>query len=196
MQSISHSRVGSQEPLIFFCDTERESTHWKDYIGLDSLTRLFLSLDCPPGWLRYGSACYYIDDTPTSKQADARTTCRNTGADLPVIRSAADDKFIFNLMKNQSTVTHLGLWLGMNRSAVGSKFYWVDGTPLEGQYQNWADGEPNNNNNGEHCGNMYGTPGDRNVKPGKWNDLPCEYGYFGNKSVPVILCQKPISKTV
>ena len=157
---------------------------------------MFLSLDCPPGWLRYGSACYYIHDTPTTKQADARTTCRNMGADLPVIRSAAEDKFIFNLMKKQSTVTHLGLWLGMNRSAVDSKFYWVDGTPLEGHYQNWADGEPNNANNEEHCGNMYGTPGHRNVQPGKWNDLPCVYGRLGNEADPVILCQKPISKTV
>ena len=112
------------------------------------------------------------------------------GADLPVIRSAAEDKFIFNLMKNQSTVTRLGLWLGMNRSAVDLKFYWVDGTPLEGHYQNWADGEPNNSNNGEHCGNMYGTPGTSH--PGKWNDLFCDCSRHGIEAAPVILCQKPI----
>ena len=114
------------------------------------------------------------------------------GADLPVIRSAAENKFIFNLMTNQRTVTPLGVWLGMSRSAVHSKFYWVDGTPLKkGHYQNWADGEPNNSTN-EHCGIMYGTPGPWNVTPGKWNDLSCVYSGLGNEAAPVILCQKPI----
>lgn len=112
------------------------------------------------------------------------------GADLAVIRSAKENDFIFELVKKQNRITWYGAWLGLQREA-DSKFYWVDGTPLEGKYSAWDSGEPNNRN--EHCGHMWGPVKQR---PGKWNDIFCDlqpYDRFGNRS-PVVVCQKPSSE--
>lgn len=49
-----------------------------------------------------------------------------------------------------------------------------DGTPVEGQYSNWKDGEPNNYNDNEHVGAYY-------YSSGTWNDLS------GTSSLPVLL---------
>jgi len=104
-------------------------------------------------------------------------------ADLAIIRSATENKFIFDLMKKQQTVTDKGAWLGLYRKA-DNKFYWIDDTPLKGQYSAWASGEPNNNN--EECGNMFG----KGSRAGGWNDLRCSLGGKYSASAPVVLCQK------
>ena len=60
-------------------------------------------------------------------------------------------------------------------------FYWIDDTPLAGQYSAWASGEPNSNN--EKCGHIY-------KASGKWNDIPCNLDKGHKHSAPVVLCQK------
>ena len=75
-----------------------------------------------------------------------------------------------------------GVWLGLNRKA-DNMFYWIDGTPLAGQYSAWASGEPNHNY--EKCVHMY------NSVLGKWNDISCN---LGGPDAPVILCQKKCIK--
>ena len=145
---------------------------------------------CPAGWVRRGRSCYYIDDTPTAKWSDARQRCQNMGADLVIIRSAKENDFILDLVKKQDRITWYGAWLGLQRKA-DSKFYWVDGTPLEGKYSAWNTGEPNNRN--EQCGNMWGPTKQR---PGAWNDVFCDlrgYDRVGDRS-PVVVCQKPSSE--
>ena len=109
------------------------------------------------------------------------------GGDLAIIKSADDDKFIFDLIKKQPTVTFWGAWLGLQRKQADSKFYWVDGTPLEGNYQNWAGGEPNNSRGNENCVTMVGKGNDGK---GEWNDLNC--AYTGGHTRPVVLCQKSV----
>ena len=93
-------------------------------------------------------------------------------------------------MRNSDTVTVFGAWLGLERDKVsGTKFRWIDGTPLEGEYENWIDGEPNNHNGNEECVNMLVV---NNTKAaGKWNDYRCG---CSNDLIycPVILCQRPI----
>ena len=106
------------------------------------------------------------------------------GADLAIIRSAAENTFIFDLVKKQKTVTVWGAWLGFVRKA-DTKFYWLDGTPLTRGYVPWGSGEPNNSQGKENCGNMFGAE----KRGGKWNDLQCDsFGLL--KLAPVILCQK------
>ena len=135
-----------------------------------------------------------MDDTRTKKQSDARGQCQSMGGDLAIVRSEDDNTFIFNLVKSQSTVTYLGAWLGFQRSDPQSNFYWNDGTPLEGRYQNWDDKEPTNSflTYDENCGAMFGTPGILNREPGKWNDVNCDTNGFFLIDAPVILCQKPL----
>lgn len=103
------------------------------------------------------------------------------GGDLPIIRSAAENTFIFDLVKKQKTITGYGVWLGFVRKA-DNKFYWIDDTPLKGSYARWGQGEPNNVR--EKCGNIFG----KGTKEGKWNDFPCSW--IDIKSAPSILCQK------
>ena len=103
----------------------------------DLLVYILLYLGCPPGWVPHGSSCYYIDDTPTQNQKDARTTCQSMGGDLPIIASAEENQFVQDLVFKQNTVTGKGAWIGLKRNDANSLFYWIDGTPLEGHYQNW-----------------------------------------------------------
>jgi len=74
---------------------------------------------------------------------DSRKKCLDMGTDLPIIVSADQDSFLVNLIKSTSTYTRLGTWIELKRKA-DSKFYWIDGTPLEGHYSGWASGELNN----------------------------------------------------
>ena len=115
------------------------------------------------------------------------------GAELPIIRSADENQFILNLLRQQKgdNVTQWGVWLGFYRKA-DSKFYWIDGTPLHGRYSAWASGEPNNYEGGpEDCGNMVGT----GESQGKWNDLYCDldgHWFWVNnpENIPLVICQK------
>ena len=84
----------------------------------------------------------------------------------------------------QTTVNENGTWIGLQKDDAGSLFYWTDGTPLAGQYQNWDTGKPDNAGGQEKCGNMWGS-GSLGT-PGKWNDSPCE-----NSGAALALCQKP-----
>ena len=107
------------------------------------------------------------------------------GADLPIIKSSAENTFILDLVKKQKTVTDEGGWLGLQRKNKTSKldFYWIDGSPLEKQaYQNWAKRQPDLHGGYEHCGHMYG----RNELEGEWNDFPCN---CSSANCPVVLCQ-------
>ena len=118
------------------------------------------------------------------KWSDARTTCQGLAADLALIKSDTDNNFIFDLIKKQQTVTDKGVWLGLYRKA-DTKFYWIDDTPLEGQFSAWASGEPNNQNNNEECTHLYG----KGPKEGEWNDELCSLDE-NDASAPVVLCQK------
>ena len=107
------------------------------------------------------------------------------GGDLAIIRSAAENTFIFNLVKNQKTFAAWGAWLGFVRKA-DKKFYWIDDTPLSRGYTNFGRGHPNNVN--EKCGNIFGSEYRTGIA--KWNDLFCDVNPAHLKFAPVILCQK------
>ena len=107
------------------------------------------------------------------------------GGDLAIIKSAAENNFIFTLLKKQKTVTLHGVWLGFVRKA-DNKFYWIDDTPLAKAYTAWASRQPDSVS--EKCGNMFGLA---NSYGGKWNDLSCDVDLAKAwKYAPVILCKK------
>lgn len=135
------------------------------------------------GWIRFGNSLFLIINVPTLKRSDARRTCQMLGGDLPILRSAAENTFIFDLVKKQKTVTDFGVWLGFVRKA-DNKFYWIGDTPLKGSYAPWGRGEPNQIS--EKCGNIFG----KRPPVGKWNDLYCSLSVNDLKYAPSILCQK------
>ena len=150
------------------------------------LTKYVLVSVCPQdGWVRYGNFHYLIIDIPTLKWSDARRTCQMLGGDLAIIKSAAENNFIFTLLRKQKTITNWGVWLGFVRKA-DNKFYWIDDTPLAKGYTAWSSGEPNNAGGNEKCGNMFG----KGSRAGKWNDISCDVVPGHLKSTPVILCKK------
>ena len=106
------------------------------------------------------------------------------GGDLPIIKSAAENNFIFTLLRKQKTITNWGVWLGFVRKA-DNKFYWIDDTPLAIGYRTWGSSQPDNDGGIEKGGNMFGRAG------GKWNDLTCDIDPSRDwKNAPVILCKK------
>ena len=152
------------------------------------LTKYVLFSVCPQdGWVRYGNFSYLIINIRTLKWSDARRTCQMLGGDLAIIKSAAENNFIFSLLKKQKTITDWGVWLGFVRKA-DNKFYWIDDTPLARGYTAWGSGEPNNAGGNEKCGNMFGS---RHRHGGKWNNLSCDLDPANHwKVAPVILCKQ------
>ena len=118
----------------------------------------------------------------TPKWEDARTVCKNLGGDLVVITSAEENDFLYKLAMEQKTVNQGRAWIGLKKNTTDFKWYWVDDTPLEGQYKNWAPGEPNNGGGHEDCGHF--------IINRKWNDLKCEFEGNFSELVPTILCEK------
>ena len=92
-----------------------------------------------------------------------------------MIKSEHENRFVYDLLRN-GTNNRSG-WIGLHRKA-DNKFYWLDGLPASGSYQNWKDGEPNNSGGNEKCGDL--------VVNGKWNDAHCSSNW------PVAICQWPI----
>ena len=122
-------------------------------------------------------SCYYISPTVTGTFSDARRRCQSLGADLAIIKSANENNFLYNLVKNSTAPK--SPWIGLKRKA-DKNFYWLDNTAVQGNYQRWNDGEPNNAGGKEDCGHML-----TNNK-GSWNDITC------SASGLVALCQKAL----
>ena len=113
---------------------------------------------------------------------DARNFCRNVGADLPIITSRDQNKFIWELSLAQETVTEFGVWIGLYRKA-DNEFYWVNGQKFhEGVYRPWGGNNPDNYNGKEGC---------VHVIHGEWNDFPCDANDEVLKA-PVVVCQKKL----
>ena len=140
-------------------------------------------LGYPQDWVLHGNSRYHVINTPTLNWSDARTTCQNLGGDLAIIRSQDENNFVRDLMQKQ-TGQDWGAWIGLYRNASDNMFYWIDGTPLAGQYSAWAKGEPKYST--DYCVHMY------NVldKLGKWNDFKCNLDKAFKLEAPVVLCQK------
>jgi len=108
-------------------------------------------------------------------------TCQNLSGDLTIIRSEDENNFIQDLVRNQQTGKSWGAWLGLKRKA-DKAFYWIDDTPLAGQYAAWASGEPDHLY--EHC--VHSALRSK----GRWNDNRCNLPKIARSKAPVVLCQK------
>ncbi|XP_067047236.1 C-type lectin domain family 4 member E-like isoform X1 [Acropora muricata] len=131
---------------------------------------------CPPGFVVHAESCYYVANTSSAPTWNSsRRFCQNLTADLAVIKSEDENRFVYDLLRN--TVGARYAWIGLHRKA-DNKFYWLDDRPANGGYQKWKAGEPNNHGGVEGCGHL--------LVNGKWNDISCSH------SIPVAICQWPI----
>lgn len=146
-----------------------------------------------------GQDCSLYFINPTSQDAaTAQAAAQALGANLVVMNDAQENQNVVNALNAQNAFALAGkIWIGYKRTAVAAPtFYALDsstgpfltpttGGPTPGIYQNWASGEPNNNdyqcspvcgigcntyacNNGEQCVQIYSN--------GLWNDEKCNDG--------------------
>ena len=64
------------------------------------------------------------------------------GADLTIIKSKDENKFVYDLLSNASRARDG--WIALYRRKADNKFYWLDGRTAEGNYQKWNQGDPSN----------------------------------------------------
>ena len=104
------------------------------------------------------------------------------GADLPIIKSAEENSFIFKLLQDRDKEW---AWLGLQRDIqTDPKFCWVDGTPLVGNYESWKNGEPSNKD-GENCAFISADASATDA--GNWDDTSCKI----DSGVPFV-CQRAL----
>ncbi|XP_067106362.1 C-type lectin domain family 4 member M-like [Osmerus mordax] len=117
---------------------------------------------CPQGWEKFGTSCYYIS-TEKRTWEESRQDCLNRGADLVVIDSREEQRFLLSF---GTTV-----WIGLTDKDTEGTWTWVDTSLTNGSPKFWAEGEPNDSHTeGEDCAQIYFLA----RKPlMSWNDIPC-----------------------
>ena len=145
---------------------------------------------CPPGWVKGRFFCYYMDGCRAVRWSEARKKCQQKGADLVVIRSARENSFLYDLVNKKTSGTWYGTWLGL-ALMDDSKFYWVDGAPLNETYSAGAIGAPDNRN--EKCGLFWGP---ESSQPEKWNDAYCDFTIQVQQESPspLLFARRPVHK--
>uniref|UniRef100_A0A8C2ZVI5 C-type lectin domain-containing protein n=1 Tax=Cyclopterus lumpus TaxID=8103 RepID=A0A8C2ZVI5_CYCLU len=117
---------------------------------------------CPAGWTTLSSSCYFVSSSSASWEK-SREDCRDKGADLVIIDSLEEQKFLSNIIKHHT-------WIGLNDKDHEGNWKWIDGTPLT-QYWN----SPPDNGGGdpqwgeEDCAEMLHW---REAEV-SWNDVGC-----------------------
>ncbi|XP_031670491.1 asialoglycoprotein receptor 2-like isoform X1 [Oncorhynchus kisutch] len=116
---------------------------------------------CPAGWQKFESSWYFLS-TETKTWKESREDCLERGADLVIINSDKEQKFLFDLKRR--------VWIGLTDSVNEGTWKWVDGTPLTTGY--WYAKQPDNagTNGDEDCAEIA-----KDQSPLKaWNDLSCD----------------------
>jgi hypothetical protein len=97
---------------------------------------------------------------------------------LATITSAEEQNFVQNAAKGRgwigaSNIDGAGNWQWVTGPEAGTQFWqgFENGTPVEGQYNNWLSGEPQDKNNLEEHAHIIGNPVYGAAAQGKWNDL-------------------------
>ncbi|XP_064818322.1 CD209 antigen-like protein C isoform X2 [Oncorhynchus masou masou] len=116
---------------------------------------------CTAGWQKFESRWYFLS-TETKTWKESREDCLERGADLVIINSDEEQKFLFDLKRR--------VWIGLTDSVIEGTWKWVDDTPLTTRY--WYAKQPDNAgpNGDENCAEIA-----KDQSPLKaWNDLSCD----------------------
>ncbi|XP_076416238.1 CD209 antigen-like protein A isoform X2 [Peromyscus maniculatus bairdii] len=132
--------------------------------GVDRLCR-----PCPWDWTPFQESCYFFSVSQKTWN-DSATACQNVGAQLVVIKSDEEQKFLQQTSKKRGYT-----WMGLIDMHKESTWHWVDGSPLTLSFMKyWNEGEPNNVGD-EDCAEFRGDG---------WNDTKCDNKKFW-------ICKKP-----
>jgi hypothetical protein len=89
-----------------------------------------------------------------------------------------DDELLVQIGASDAGDEEAWVWVANAVSPAGFQFWEGDGAddggePVNGAYQEWADGEPNDDNDGEDCA-VLSVSGSDNRDPGQWDDRSCD----------------------
>ncbi|XP_021560851.1 CD209 antigen-like protein 2 isoform X3 [Neomonachus schauinslandi] len=134
-----------------------------------NVTLAGLCRPCPWKWELFQGSCYFFSQTQNVWK-DAISACQNLRAQLVIISSTEEQKFLksWNTRNNQRT------WIGLSDHHNEGSWKWVDNSPLQLSF--WKEGEPNNHGD-EDCVELYSDG---------WNDNRCSVENFWT-------CKKPLS---
>ena len=157
----------------------REAGPYGTYVGLKfavELTTDVSTWSLPAG---NGHAYRYVR-APGIRWSDARiaaeqTVCGCSRGYLATISSAEENSFVLGLLPLEPIEAWLGGYQSNPSASPAEAWAWSGGEPWA--YQNWAPGEPNDNDNltgGEEYLGILGTAGSvlhgGSTLPGQWND--------------------------
>ena len=97
---------------------------------------------------------------------DARAYCRGFGTDLVSILNSSEVDFIH---RQTNGLGNFKFWIGLYRNTTTGQWTWSDGSNFTNPQQ-WAQGEPNNYQNNEHCAEFF-------ASNKKWNDNDCSKSF-------------------
>nr|XP_020043838.1 CD209 antigen-like protein C [Castor canadensis] len=154
--------------------TSQEKEQLKQNEISQKLTQLKVGVDhlcqaCPWDWTSFLGNCYLFSITQRNWH-DSVNACQGVGAQLVVIKSDEEQRFLQNTSKNKGYS-----WMGLSDLKHEGIWHWVDGSPLSPSFTKyWNEGEPNNDWD-EDCAEF---------RDEGWNDAPCKQEKFW-------ICKKP-----
>jgi hypothetical protein len=157
----------------------------------------------PPGTCAAGCQAFVVEArsymfcTEAVAQGVARQRCADAQMNLTWIETPEENEALVQALVGLGVTTgedELLVQLGASDADEEQAWVWVDnavvtggfqfwegagadegGEPVDGAYQNWGDGEPNDDNDGEDCAVMS-VLGDADRDPGQWDDRSCDTG--------------------
>lgn len=104
---------------------------------------------------------------------EAYKYCEEQGGHMVTINSSGEQEFIHNLLKTSNS--RQNLWLGALDTYSEGTWRWITGEKMN--YVNWADGEPNDNNDEDYL-MLYKNSGKWNDAHDIYNDFSDSYGFI------------------
>ncbi|XP_077946721.1 C-type lectin domain family 4 member E-like isoform X2 [Gasterosteus aculeatus] len=122
---------------------------------------------CPEGWTMFRCSCYLLSTRDDSWE-NGRKDCRDQGADLVIIDSLDEQKFLSSFTTRHS-------WIGLSDKDIEGTWKWIDGTLLTAKYW-YRDANVVEPDNGG--GNSWWEEDCAGIKPYQnpqysWSDLSC-----------------------
>ncbi|KAF7670458.1 hypothetical protein LDENG_00124850 [Lucifuga dentata] len=105
--------------------------------------------------------CYFFS-TDTKTWMEAHVYCLSQNSDLTSIRDIHERLWL---------TTQIGteiFWTGLNDRITEGVYEWSDGSPFIEYLSYWNEGQPDNWNDNEDCGQVLGS------HYGRWNDENCD----------------------
>ncbi len=107
-----------------------------------------------------GTYCVYPDAALT--QPEGQALCERTGGELARLMTTAENQALSDTIAGMLHAERL--WVGLTDRAQEGSWQWEGQTPMTSK---WLAGEPNNDGNGEDCGEWH-------PFTGGFNDMSCE----------------------